>query len=141
MASSDLGPLRRLENGEIQWQDAKWTPFGTIECSVTHHADNELVCFNATPYDEEAYGVELFNMLSTTYQSEVVACSDQEIYDYNASEVRSKRDQLLRECDWTQYPDVPEATRNLWTAYRQALRDISQQAGFPSTIVWPIGPS
>lgn len=51
-----------------------------------------------------------------------------------------KRAQLLAQCDWTQLPDVPAATQAKWLAYRQALRDISLQAGYPQTIVWPATP-
>lgn len=51
--------------------------------------------------------------------------------------VKNQRVHLLNETDWTQLPDVPEATRTKWQEYRQALRDITAQPGFPETIVWP----
>lgn len=57
------------------------------------------------------------------------------------SKARAERMQLLTASDWTQLPDVPEATRLLWTAYRQALRDITEQAGYPLQIQWPISPA
>jgi hypothetical protein len=57
-----------------------------------------------------------------------------------ASEVRTKRNRLLAESDWTQLPDVPEATRTVWAEYRQALRDVPEQAGFPENVVWPTKP-
>ena len=50
--------------------------------------------------------------------------------------VRSKRARLLLSCDWTQLPDVPPTTQGAWASYRQALRDITQQAD-PFNIVWP----
>jgi hypothetical protein len=53
---------------------------------------------------------------------------------------RCRRDALLVATDWTQLPDVPEATRNAYTAYRQALRDVPAQEGFPNDIVWPVAP-
>ena len=53
-------------------------------------------------------------------------------------EVRSQRNAMLTACDWTQLPDVPvDAT--VWAAYRQALRDITQQSD-PFAIVWPQPP-
>jgi hypothetical protein len=55
--------------------------------------------------------------------------------------IRLDRDYLLQQCDWTQQPDVPEVTRNKWKDYRQALRDVPQQSGFPNTIVWPVKPT
>ena len=54
-------------------------------------------------------------------------------------EARAKRDKLLAETDWTQVLDAPidAATREAYRAYRQALRDITEQEGFPETITWP----
>lgn len=56
-----------------------------------------------------------------------------------ASEAREQRDKLLADTDWTQVLDAPidSDTREAYRAYRQALRDIPEQAGFPSSIVWP----
>lgn len=54
--------------------------------------------------------------------------------------VRVKRDRLLSKSDWTQLPDVPVKTKEAWAAYRQALRDITQQAD-PFAIVWPVAPA
>ena len=58
-------------------------------------------------------------------------------------EARAKRDKLLAETDWTQVMDAPidAATREAYRAYRQALRDIPEQEGFPETITWPELPS
>lgn len=50
---------------------------------------------------------------------------------------RNHRNALLATTDWTQLPDVPEAIRDAYTAYRQALRDVPAQEGFPNDIVWP----
>lgn len=54
--------------------------------------------------------------------------------------VRTKRDALLSASDWTQLPDVPLETKALWATYRQALRDITDQTGFPFDVVWPESP-
>ena len=54
-----------------------------------------------------------------------------------AHEVREKRDRLLSQTDWTQTVDNPLAGNEDITAYRQALRDIPDQAGFPWEIEWP----
>jgi hypothetical protein len=52
---------------------------------------------------------------------------------------RAERNHRLDASDWTQLADAP--VDNLaWAIYRQALRDIPKQAGFPSTIVWPTKP-
>lgn len=57
-----------------------------------------------------------------------------------AADARLLRDQLLASTDWTQMPDVPQATKDKWASYRQALRDVPQQAGFPDNIQWPVKP-
>ena len=57
-----------------------------------------------------------------------------------SSQMRDMRDIKLADCDWTQSPDVPQATKDKWSAYRQALRDVPQQDGFPLNIVWPTKP-
>jgi hypothetical protein len=61
--------------------------------------------------------------------------------EYVVAEVRAKRTYLLAESDWTQLPDVPLATKQAWAAYRQALRDITEQPGFPLEVVWPEPPT
>ncbi|WP_338669789.1 tail fiber assembly protein [Pseudodesulfovibrio methanolicus] len=62
--------------------------------------------------------------------------------DRAAADVRSQRDTLLDECDWTQVADAPLTTEQVaeWTTYRQALRDIPQQEGFPAEVTWPVEP-
>lgn len=57
----------------------------------------------------------------------------------NAVEVRIRavRDILLALCDWTQVRDVPAETAAKWEPYRQALRDLPSQAGFPAVVDWP----
>lgn len=57
-----------------------------------------------------------------------------------AAQAREKRDAELAATDWTQMPDVPQATKDKWAPYRQALRDVPQQAGFPDNIQWPSKP-
>jgi len=56
-----------------------------------------------------------------------------------AATLRAERDQRLSATDWTQLADAP-VDPALWAAYRQALRDLPQQAGFPLQITWPVAP-
>ena len=58
------------------------------------------------------------------------------------SEVRSSRDSLLSESDWTQFNDSPISGSTLtdWQTYRQSLRDITNQSD-PYDITWPNIPS
>ena len=54
--------------------------------------------------------------------------------------LRLERNRLLSETDWTQAKDVPDAVSSKWATYRQALRDVPQQPGFPENIQWPVKP-
>lgn len=56
------------------------------------------------------------------------------------AKVRSQRDSLLSSCDWTQLPDVNIPDKADWAAYRQSLRDITDQTD-PYNIVWPTDPN
>lgn len=56
-------------------------------------------------------------------------------------QARAQRARLLLASDWTQLPDVPLATRDAWAVYRQALRDVPAQPGFPLEITWPTPPT
>jgi hypothetical protein len=56
-----------------------------------------------------------------------------------AKVVRSDRDNRLSDTDWTQVADAP-VDKAAWAVYRQALRDLPTQAGFPWVVVWPTKP-
>lgn len=57
-----------------------------------------------------------------------------------AAAVRADRKTRLAECDWTQVADAP-VDKAVWATYRQALRDITKQAGFPWQVSWPDQPA
>ena len=56
-------------------------------------------------------------------------------------EIREQRNQLLSQCDWTQFQDSPitGSQLTLWQTYRQQLRDITNQSN-PFDIIWPTKP-
>jgi len=55
-----------------------------------------------------------------------------------ASELRNQRDRLLSDTDWMALSD--NTMTPAWASYRQALRDITGQAGFPYSVNWPTKP-
>jgi len=55
-----------------------------------------------------------------------------------SASARDKRDKLLAKTDWLALSDTTMSSE--WTTYRQALRDVTAQAGFPHTITWPTEP-
>ena len=133
--------LKRLDNGEIYFGEANWTPFNTIECLVEHKETGEVLPFNATPYDEEDYGRELFEMLRGKYSSQVAPCSDSERYEAFADGVRSIRNERLASTDWIANGDVHLENQLEWLQYRQDLRDVTSQSGYPYDVNWPTEPT
>lgn len=77
------------------------------------------------------------------YTKYSVADMDQEAKDAldttQAEAMRKQRNEKLSECDWTQVADAP-VDKAVWATYRQALRDVTTQTGFPWTITWPESP-
>jgi hypothetical protein len=61
-----------------------------------------------------------------------------------ATSVRQQRDDKLAKCDWTDTASAParlgQAVYEQWQTYRQALRDLTKQNGFPWSITWPDEP-
>jgi len=56
----------------------------------------------------------------------------------SATQVRAQRDALLASSDNMALAD---RITDAWRTYRQALRDVPAQAGFPNSITWPVEPS
>lgn len=88
-----------------------------------HQVENELIPFTA---EEEAEW--------DAKDAEWAAGAN----DRAAAQVREERDAKLAATDWRASSDLTLSTE--WANYRQALRDIPSQAGFPNTITWPTEP-
>jgi len=67
---------------------------------------------------------------------------DEEAHHHHTpeEEVRFQRNALLRESDWTQVADAP-VDKQSWATYRQTLRGVPQQEGFPDNVIWPTPPT
>ena len=78
----------------------------------------------------------------SVYTVQVVPMTEQEIESATArlaAQVRGQRARLLFESDWTQLTDAP-VNSAAWATYRQALRNVPEQAGFPTNVEWPVAP-
>jgi hypothetical protein len=62
--------------------------------------------------------------------------------DIASSEVEVKRKLLLEQSDWTQIPNNPLTAeqQQAWAVYRQELRDVTSQSGYPFNVIWPTPP-
>jgi hypothetical protein len=84
---------------------------------------------------EQVAGKWVWKWSISEMSAEAIASKDAEA----AKAVRSSRDAKLAETDWTQVADAP-VDQAAWAAYRQELRTLPEQAGFPHEITWPSKP-
>lgn len=82
--------------------------------------------------DENDNWIKTWNIVDKT-QTEIT-----EWLETKANSIRSRRNQLLSETDFYALSDVTLTAE--MAAYRQALRDITNQQGFPETVEWPVKP-
>lgn len=81
------------------------------------------------------------------YQSwaveELTQAEKDEATEQQAARMRRERTERLFQSDWTILPftPVPAEDQLIWAKYRQDLRDITKQSGFPWSVVWPTPPS
>lgn len=113
-------------------QLAEWGVFPVVYAVEPTFAHNEKVVANAEPALVDG---------SWTLDWSVASKTEDEIAS-EASGVRYERNELLTQSDWTQMPDSPldSTIKQSWFDYRIALRDITEQSGFPTDITWPTAP-
>jgi hypothetical protein len=114
-----------------------FTADGRIDCEIDHPAHG-WIPFTADPNDVEQHGRDIYAAALDMGPAEYVAPVIPEP-DY-AAIARAQRNAMLAACDWTQLADAP-VDDLAWATYRQALRDIPDQAGFPASVEWPVAPS
>ena len=60
------------------------------------------------------------------------------IVEFTADEIRAERNKLLADTDYLALSD--NTMTSDMQSYRQALRDVTSQSGFPTTVTWPTKP-
>jgi hypothetical protein len=90
-----------------------------------------------TPDKPATDGLTDYTWNETTFRWESFRTEDGLAYD-----ARKQRDSLLSDCDWvvTKALEDGESISASWKAYRQSLRDVPLQSGFPASIAWPEKP-
>lgn len=101
---------------------------------------NEALPAEKAPFT--TYTTEWVKGEDLIYREVVVSSEVDEVSkaEHEAEVIRAERDRLLVESDWTQLQDAGLDQSNVvdWQLYRQALRDVPQQAGFPGEVTWPV---
>ena len=84
-----------------------------------------------------------YNYVVSNKQVILKSEADQQAYQDSIKSrgVRGERDKLLAETDWRDLPSYPGTNQDAWRTYRQALRDLPSQAGFPTNVTWPAKPT
>ena len=108
------GYTQAVRNGATQDANGNWVQAWSVVDMFQDYTDDEGVTHTKT--EQEA-----------AYQADLDAKA--------AASVRATRDTKLAETDWTALTDVSMTVE--MATYRQALRDITAQAGFPNTVEWP----
>jgi hypothetical protein len=123
---------------EPVWANAEHT---MIDLTIKWVEIDEDLPFTASPDDCEEHGRAIFAAaVAGEYGPVAEFVPYVPTQEEKAATIHAERDALLAATDWTQLPDVPEAIREAYAVYRQALRDIPQQVGFPDVVEWPVKP-
>jgi hypothetical protein len=119
------------------------------ELGAVRHRRDELPDYYSIPDGVDPYTISEDEDGTRAHTLDLDQCNYDEVRAANAyaATIRVMRDKLLTACDWTQLAAAPldAATKSAWTAYRQQLRDVPQQDGFPwggniSNCPWPVTP-
>ena len=121
----------------MNYRNAKHNALGTIDCEIEHPVHG-WIPFTADPNDVEPLGADIFNAAKGSANAYVAPPPPTS--ETLATQARGKRNSLLTASDWTQVADAP-VDQTAWATYRQALRDITDQVGFPEVIDWPAKPN
>jgi hypothetical protein len=120
----------------MNYRNPIFNRFGTIDCEIEHPIYG-WIPFTASPRDVEEHGRVIYEkILEEGNIAPFIPPSEEQL----ALEAKIIRNRLLSQSDWSQLPDVPQNIKDLWAPYRQALRDLPEQEGFPTDIQWPIPP-
>ena len=112
------GPYKHIvRDGEVQNDEGQW---------IQNFVEQDMFKDTTNQAGEAVTKAEQ----ETAYQATLDANA--------AASVRSRRDGLLAETDWKGLSDVTMSSD--WATYRQALRDVPSQSGFPHDITWPEKP-
>jgi hypothetical protein len=119
----------------VQWDGTN----GEIEY-VSNDVPNDSI--TSLPSWAESIANERKSVIDAEIEAEEKAEADRIAYENStegkAEAARRERDRLLSDVDWAAGTDVNMSEE--MRAYRQALRDVPQQAGFPESIDWPTKP-
>lgn len=106
--------------------------------TLTDEEGNIYYEYDSYVHDGVLYRKNLDVLIGTEFN---IWLNEAKQYDYDkaAAEIRKQRDALLNDTDWTQMPDsaLSQEKQERYRIYRQALRDVPEQEGFPYDVIFP----
>ena len=122
-----------MNSKNYKWADAEHT---MLDCEI-EHPDFGWIPYT-TSEDDTGLGKEIWDNRDNLDIAEYEGLSDEIL----ANQIRAQRDSLLEQTDYLMMSDYPISDDRLAAVkiYRQALRDIPEQSGFPRSITWPEKP-
>lgn len=132
--------VHKAAKEKVEWAVAYWANRGDNDAfaltETTGQAKN--IEYDSVPeFDSSTQKVENY-----IEEDETTVYHKKRVVDLSADDVeelvKAKRDALLAATDVEALSD--RTMSDAMTAYRQALRDVPQQAGFPTDVVWPVKP-
>lgn len=113
---------------------------GNIEYIFTGNAEDAAA---NSPCIEGEYLGEEYTIINGSAVRKQQSEIDQAEIDFAWVELRNKRNNLLKDSDFTQYPDSPLSNEKKleWQTYRSQLRDFPSNVTDPRNVVWPTKPT
>lgn len=134
-----IGELRR-ENPNTSFP--KSIPDGVLaDYNVFRITEANMPSFDSATHQAERAASPVLTNGAWVWGWDVTALTAEQIADRDAAlaaSIRFQRDKLLADTDWMALSDVTMSAE--MAAYRQALRDITAQEGFPHSVNWPVKP-
>lgn len=117
------------------WSNVEKT---VINLTIRFEEIDEELPFTASPDDCEEHGKVIYNLAVNGEFGEISDFIPYVPTEEELSErIRNHRNHLLKESDWSQGADIPNEIKEKYVIYRQSLRDITKQEGFPVTVIFP----
>ena len=129
---NEHGQILFMNNGRVSYPDLNLIMIGETPINISEYyvVDNKLVALPKKPDSNEYW---IFDYGIKGWIANIGIASNN---------VKLKREVLLASSDWTQLSNNPltEEKQIAWSIYRQELRDITKQLGYPTDLIWPVKP-
>jgi hypothetical protein len=115
---------------------AEYNVYQVYATNPIFNLDTQVCSENGCVYNSETKRWEVAWLIRDFTQEEI----EQRTND-KKNAIRLDRNTRLMQSDWTQVKDIPDSISTPWAIYREALRNVPQQEGFPWDIQWPVAPA